>query len=118
MIFREEAVRLRQQQDQEYRESLEADRRAQERAREEERVKAEKDEEERRQKELQEAIELSKRLSQQDKIRKIKELFQREPEPNAKAPDVTTIKFHLPKGKNLTRRFLKTDAVQVRRVLM
>jgi len=80
----------------------------------EEEERREAEEEENRQREgLEAAQELSRQLTQQDTIRKLKTAFEAVPEPDA-APAVSTVRFQLPSGKKLSRRFGKTETVQVR----
>jgi len=105
---RAEAVRLREQQDREYQESAVADRQAEERQRQEEFERERREEEQKQQEELAQAVELSKQLSHADSIRKKRESLV---EPAA-LPDVATIRFQLPKGTKLSRRFHKTDTAQ------
>jgi hypothetical protein len=61
-----------------------------------------------------EAIELSQRLSRDDKIRKLRTYFEQHPEPETSVAEVATIRFQLPQGTKLSRRFLKTDTSQVK----
>lgn len=110
---RAEAIRLREQQDREYQESIEAERREIERQREEEEAKIRAEEERRQQEEEAAAIELSKKLTRENEIRKLKAAFAASPEPDA-SPDVATIRFQLPRAKKLTYRFHKSDKAQVR----
>jgi len=108
---REEATRLRAQQDEEYRAAMRADEDARVRARAEEAKRESEEEERRQQEELAEAVELSKKLTQQDTIRKLRESLPTEPDTGA--VDVSTIRFQLPTGKKLSRRFAKTDTIQI-----
>lgn len=107
-----EAQRLREEQDREYQESLEAERREMERREREEREKQEAEEKRKQEEELAAAVELSKKLSREDAIRKLKASFNATPEPE-KNPDAATIRFQLPRGIKLERRFLKTDPMEV-----
>jgi hypothetical protein len=113
LLRREESVRLRETQDREYRESQEADRLEQLRRAEEVRLREEELEEQRLAAEEREAIELSQRLSRDDKTRKLRAYFEQHPEPEASIAEVATIRFQLPQGTKLSRRFLKTDTSQV-----
>uniref|UniRef100_A0A7S3MDT0 UBX domain-containing protein n=1 Tax=Spumella elongata TaxID=89044 RepID=A0A7S3MDT0_9STRA len=108
---REQAVQLRAQQDREYREAAEADRLATIRQREEEERREAEEEENRQREELEAAQEMSRQLTQQDTIRKLKTAFDAIPEPEA-APAVSAVRFQLPSGKKLSRRFGKTETVQ------
>lgn len=112
-LRREQATQLRAQQDREYREAAEADRLATIRQREEEEQRAAAEEEARAREELEEAQELSRQLTQQDTLRKLKAAFDAIPEPDA-APAISAVRFQLPSGKKLSRRFAKTETVQVR----
>eukprot|EP01036_Dinobryon_divergens_P027762 gene27762-36584_t len=103
---RAEAVRLREQQDREYQESAQADRLAEERQRREAAEQEAKEEARIQQEELEQAVELSKQLSHADNIRK-KKYFQTQ-----SRPDIATVRFQLPKGTKLSRRFHKTDSAE------
>lgn len=111
-MYREEAIRLRAQQDREYRESAEADRLATLRQQEETAQRLAQEEEARQQAELAAAVEISRQLTAQDTLRKLRELFAASPEPDA-SPVVSAVRFQLPSGKKISRRFTKTDTVQV-----
>ena len=111
-FYREQAVQLRAQQDREYREAAEADRLATIRQREEEERREAEEEENRQREELEAAQEMSRQLTQQDTIRKLKTAFDAIPEPDV-APAVSAVRFQLPSGKKLSRRFGKTETVQV-----
>lgn len=110
---RREAQRLREEQDREYQESLEAERRELERREKEEREKQEAEEKKKQEEELAAAVELSRKLTREDTIRKLKSSFNLIPEPE-KHPDASTIRFQLPRGIKLERRFLKTEPMQVK----
>ncbi len=110
--YSREAQRLREEQDREYRESMELERREQERREREERERIEAEEKKKQEEELAAAVELSKKLSREDAIRKLKVAFNSIPEPD-KVPDAATIRFQLPRGLKLERRFLKSEPVQV-----
>lgn len=112
LLFRSEAVRLREQQDREYRESIEAEMREIQRKEEEERKKIEEEEARKQQEELEAAIELSKKLSRESTIKRLKDAFALNPEPD-NGSDIATVRFQLPRGKKLSRRFLKNDTTQV-----
>jgi hypothetical protein len=111
-LCREEATRLRAQQDREYQEAAEADRLAVIRQREEAARREAEEEEARQQQELAAAVELSKRLTEEDTLRKLRASFGAVPEPDP-SPTVSAVKFQTPSGKKLSRRFQKTDTVQV-----
>lgn len=110
---REEAQSLREQQDREYQEAAEADRIAQEQRREEERRRAREQEEAQQQAELDEAMERSRQQSRQDRLDKIRTWFQSHPEPTTGGAEVSTVRFQLPQGTKLSRRFNKADTIQV-----
>ncbi len=59
-------------------------------------------------------MELSRQLSQQDATRKLKAAFEAVPEPEV-GPAISAVRFQLPSGKKLSRRFAKTETVQVRK---
>ena len=105
-------MRLRAQQDREYRESAEADRLAVIRQREEAAEREIAEEEARQAEELAAAQELSRRLTEEDTLRKLRGIFEAAPEP-AVGPTVSAVRFQLPSGKKLSRRFGKADTVQV-----
>jgi hypothetical protein len=106
-----DSSRLRDEQDREYREAEEADRRAREQRELDEMARARQQEEERQQKELDEAMELSRQLSKEDRLqRKRSSLGQ---EPASGSQDISTIRFQLPKGVKTSRRFQKTDKIEV-----
>jgi len=101
---REQNRLLREQQDREYHETLEADRRREERAREEERKKQE---EEKRLQEEQEAEQ--RRLEELASNReKKKEALAEQPD---KGPGVTSIVLRLPDGTRVDRRFHVSDTL-------
>ncbi|KAJ1425463.1 thioredoxin-like protein [Ochromonadaceae sp. CCMP2298] len=108
---RDEAANLRAQQDQEYLDSAEADRIARERLGVEQREQAAAAEERRVQEEMEQSLERSRLEAKQDKLSQLRESFEAHPEPEADA-SVSTVRFQLPTGKKLSRRFLKTDTVQ------
>jgi hypothetical protein len=116
-LCRSESTRLREQQDREYRESIEAERLEIERQRAEEESRVAAEEEKRQQEELAAAVALSKKLSREDEIRKLKASFAAAPEPE-NGPDVSTLRFQLPRAKKLTYRFRKTDKIQVRQIVL
>jgi hypothetical protein len=92
---------------------MEADRLAQIRQREEAAAREKAEEEARQAAELAAAVEMSKQLTREDTLRKLKATFSAHPEPEAGA-NVAAVRFQLPSGKKLSRRFVKTDTVQVR----
>eukprot|EP01038_Epipyxis_sp_PR26KG_P014982 gene14982-20155_t len=111
---RDEAAHLREQQDREYRESMEADSREERRRLQQEREAELLENERKAREELEQAVELSKKLTQEDKMRKLNEYFISHPEPaQGSSKDISEIRFQLPNGMKLTRRFLKFDQVQV-----
>ena len=106
---RVEATRLREQQDREYREAEETDRRNRELREKAEAEERSRLEEERNAREMQEALELSERLENERRISSLKESLIEEP---AAGPDVSALRFQLPKGIKISRRFRKTDTIQ------
>jgi FAS-associated factor 2 len=111
---RDEAARLRAQQDQEYLDSAEADRLARERLGEEERERVAALEARRVQEEMEAAVEKTRLKAKQDRLALLRESFDAQPEPGAEAgASVSAVRFQLPTGKKLSRRFMKTDTVQV-----
>ena len=112
-MLREESNRLREQQDREYREAQEADRLEAIRRQEEAAAAAAAEEQRQQEEELRAAMELSQRLSREDKIRKIRTRMETEHAEPANSPEVATIRFQLPAGAKLSRRFHKNDTTQV-----
>jgi FAS-associated factor 2 len=108
---RREFSMLREQQDREYREAEESDRRERERRENEERERIRLEEEERQRQELEAAMELSRRLNYEGDIGKRR--AELSPEPPASDVDVAVIRFQLPQGTKLSRRFPKLETVQV-----
>jgi len=78
----------------------------------EERERRRAEEDKRQQEELAAAVALSEQLHRDDAIRHLKDSFQAIPEPENNT-DVATIRFQLPRGKKLTRRFHQHDTAQV-----
>lgn len=109
---RDESSRLREQQNREYQEAVEAERREAERRRQEEEEKVAAEEKRRAEEEEAAAIALSIKLSREDTIRKLRVSFNNEAEPKP-ASDVATIRFQLPRAKKLTRNFFKHEKIQV-----
>lgn len=114
---RAEANRLREQQDREYHESMLADQREAVRRAEEQRREAEEEETRKIEEEIKQNEENEKRLREENKLQNLKDFFVRNPEPPApvggKSEDVATVRFQLPKGTKLSRRFYKHDKVQI-----
>ena len=108
--LRTESTRLREQQDREYRESEEADRRNREQREREEAEMSNRAEREREEKELADAIDLSNRLSRENGIENKRRSLGEEP---PLGQDVSLLRFQLPKGVKTSRRFLKTEKIQV-----
>ena len=101
---------MREQQDREYREAEEADRRERERRDKEEREALQREEDERNRKELEEAVELSKKLNYEGDIERRRIELGDEPEGTT---DIAMVRFQLPQGSKISRKFYKTDKVQV-----
>lgn len=108
---RREFSLLREQQDREYREAEESDRRDRERRENEERERIRLEEEEKQRQELEEAMELSRRLNYEGDIAKRRSELSAEP--GASDAEVAVIRFQLPQGTKLSRRFSKLEKVQV-----
>lgn len=112
-MIREESNRLREQQDREYREAQEADRREAIRRQEEEAAAAAAEAQRQQEEELRAAMELSQRLSREDKMRKLRARMENEHREPDNGAEVATIRFQLPAGAKLSRRFHKNDTTQV-----
>ena len=109
-LAREEEIRLREEQDREYQEALLADQ-----IREIER----REEQERLQKEEEERVELE-RLAvevERNRIEKARELVAKCEEPSAGA-GTARIRFTLPNGKKVDRRFKSEDTIEVLRAFL
>ena len=106
-----ESVRLRDEQDREYKESEEADRRNREKREKEEIEEKLRADQEQEEKELSEAIELSKRINKENRLLQLRSNLSEEP---TTGPDVSMIRFQLPKGGKSSRRFLKSEKIQVK----
>jgi len=91
-LIRDEAARLRAQQDREYQESQEADRLERERQKELQLKKAAEEEEKQQQEELAAAIAMSRQLSFLDRVRKLRAEFESQPEPSVNAIGASTIR--------------------------
>ena len=117
---RSEAAALREQQDREYAESIERDRQMRESA-ERERLRREEEEREReseetrreQERELQNAIELSNILRREQEISEIRHRLPPEPTDSAPSEDIASVRFQLPKGGKLSRKFHRRDTIQV-----
>jgi hypothetical protein len=110
--IRDEDARLREQQNQEYQAMIENERRERERIEREDRERMAAEEAKRQAEEEAAAIELSRQLAREDNLRKIRTIFSSEIEPKA-GEGVSTLRFQLPKGKKITRKFFKHEKVQV-----
>ena len=117
---RSEAAALREQQDREYAESIERDRQLREsaereRLRREEEERARENEETRREqeRELQNAIELSNILKREQEITEIRHRLLPEPTDSAPSEGIASVRFQLPRGGKLSRKFNRTDTIQV-----
>jgi len=108
-LQREEEALLRQEQDREYREALEADR-AREAARQ-----AEREKEERAQREQEEA-ERRAQAEREDGLAKALSLVGEEPA--AGTPDTAHIRLTLPNGRRIDRRFHADDTIEVVRAFL
>lgn len=108
--FRQQANLIREQQDQEFQETMEYDRKMKEKKRQEEELKSQLEEEEQQQQELEMALQLSRQLTKESQIAKKKAALSDEP---ADGEGITLIRFQLPRGAKVARRFKKTDKLQV-----
>ena len=108
-LQREEEALLRQEQDREYREALEADR-AREAARQ-----AEREKEEEAQREREEA---ERRAQEEKEDGLAKALSLVGEEPAAGTPDTARIRLTLPNGRRIDRRFHADDAIAVVRAFL
>ena len=112
-LQREEDARLREEQNREYQEALLADQmREMERNEREERERREREEEEER-----ERLVLVKERSRLEDARRILELSGGEPEVGTKV-GVARMRFTLPNGKKVDRRFHSSDTVEVLRAFL
>lgn len=108
-LQRQEEIRLREEQDREYKEALEADQRREREKREEE---LRREEEEHKQKEGIEREE-RKRLERFNSAREI--LVMNGPEPDAHEKGCARVRLMLPSGQRIERRFYGMDTVNVMR---
>lgn len=109
---RVESTMLREQQDREYREAEEADRVRRETMEREAIEAQQREEEEEQRRELEEAIDLSNKLTKESNIIRKRQSLAGEPNPTVPVSEVSTIRFQLPQGSKISRRFMKTDPVQ------
>lgn len=107
--MRNESSRLRDEQDRAYRASEEADRRNREMREQEEMEARQRQQEEKNQRELADAIDLSNRLTRDSHLSQIRLRLDEEP---PLGPDISSLRFQLPKGVKISRRFRRTDKVQ------
>jgi FAS-associated factor 2 len=112
-VVRDEASQLRSEQDREYQEALENDRRlrAQREAQEAEQRRAE--EEARQREELEAALKLSQEVASAARLDRARGILP--PEPPASS-STANIRFQLPNGKRAARNFRKEDTVEVRNI--
>lgn len=117
---RSEAAALREQQDREYAESMERDRQLRENAERERRRKEEEErirqiEETRREQEREEqnAIELSNILRREQEINETRRRLPPEPNDTTPSSEIALVRFQLPKGGKLSRKFNRTETIQV-----
>lgn len=108
---RQEAVRLREQQDIEYRESAEMDRLQQQRIRSEEEARVAAIRAAEQEEALRRATEEARVLDRDSNLQRIRDHLLASPEPKP-GPDVAVVRFQLPSGKKVTRHFFKTDVAQ------
>jgi len=107
-LERQANVQLREEQDAEYLAALEADRRAQENKRYEEEQKRRAEEEAIEKQQTEEAMKMSESLAKEARINRIRSSLGAEPSTS----DAATIRFQLPAGNKISRKFLKTDPLQ------
>ena len=106
---------LREEQDMEYQRSMEMDRQNRERARQEEELKRKLEEEQAQRVELDAAIALSKQLEAEGVLARKRKLVEERLVPdNSTAEGVALIRFQLPQGSKISRKFMKFDTVEVR----
>ena len=110
-LQREEEIRLRQEQDREYQEALFADQRREAEAR---RVQEEVLAEQR----AREEEEQRKEQQKQRKLEEARNMVREEPPPSTPRSEVTHIRFTLPSGSRIDRRFYSTDSVGVVRAFL
>ena len=108
-LYSDEAIRLREEQDREYKEAEEKDRQERLRKEKEEEEKLIKEAEKQQTQELNECLELSKKLTRDAQLANKRALVTPEP---ADSSDTATVRFMLPKSFKLTRRFLRGDTVE------
>lgn len=106
---RREFSQLREQQDREYREAEEQDRRERQRREEEEAERQRREHEEQQRLELEEAMEFSRKLNRECDIQRRRELIGEEP---PQSPDIAALRFQLPQGTKISRRFHKNEVIQ------
>ena len=106
-------MRLREQQDIEYRESAEMDRLQQQRIRSEEEARVAAIRAAEQEEALRRATEEARVLDRDSNLQRIRDHLLASPEPKP-GPDVAVVRFQLPSGKKVTRHFFKTDVAQVR----
>lgn len=104
---------MREQQDREYQESIENDRREREARLEQERLQRQEEEERRRLVEIEQEREIEEQRKKDNRLSQIRQYFDKSPEPTKMDPEGSAIRFKLPNGENFSRRFLKNEKVQV-----
>lgn len=107
--MREQATRLRTEQDREYQETMEADRKAREKKQQEAEQREREEEEARQKAELEDAIQMSEQLAKISAITRIRATLPPEPPADASA---AVVRFQLPLGAKVGRRFKKDETVQ------
>jgi len=114
-LRREETTRLREQQNREYEESMAQERRERERQEREDRERLEAAERQRREEEEALARENARKQEREALINRLRSMFatsdndQLQSKPGG---DVAVIRFQLPRGKKISRNFLKTDKIR------
>ena len=110
---RVESAMLREQQDREYQESAEADRRERVRREEEQATRVREAEEARIRQVEEAAAAVAKQQARDLQLTRIRETLPDEPQP---AGDVAAVRFQLPQGTKLARRFHRDHTAQVGRL--
>lgn len=103
---------MRAEQDREFREAVELDRRAQEQRQREAELKLQQQEEESQRLELEAAIQLSEQLKKESQLQKDKKLLDEKGVPPSDE-GAALIRFQLPHGVKLSRKFWRMDPISV-----
>eukprot|EP01041_Mallomonas_annulata_P007510 gene7510-15368_t len=109
--MREQSTQLREEQDREYREAMEADRKARERKQQEIDLQTQREEEERQREELENALRLSQQLARETVVTRARAALTEEPAANDAL--AAMIRFQLPQGTKIARRFRNAETIQM-----